>query len=156
MPKIDSFIPFLTEFEAITTLKDVVAGIGGWDVKELTVQKFTHTSGHPVNVSYGVKLAIPSMLEEVGDFRQLWLGYVNHVKAPAGVYAGLTAWPAPVTVPALKNGYRECPFESEFVLLKPLVSEKELVRIAKKQGKVGVVEKLRKVIKATYPFSLKK
>jgi len=147
----------MTNFDRRHQPQDCIQAVGealaeiNWPVAEITRQSFFSPKGTWVNESHGYKLKVPKTMPHI---RKLWVGYVCHEKAPAGLYAGLTALPASETTPAHKDGYKMSPFE-EFILLRPIVPQKKLEEMEKQFGSAELKKQLKGILKKVYPFSVK-
>jgi len=120
----------------------------GWSVKEFTAAKFLPPSGRGrSNESYGC------YTRPKAGFKGVWVGLVNHRKAESGVYASLEILPSKPTMKALRNGYRESPF-GPHPMMKKIISERELIRYQKKHGERRTLQRLKALLKKTYPFNL--
>jgi len=123
-----------------------------WTIKETASQRFWSPDGM-MNESFGYVLKVP---KEVVSVKGLWVGYLSHEKlATPGIYTAVVPSLKEVLVP-LKAGYRETPFDfGYYVLLKEILPKKEIDRMERLYGPIELTKKMKNVLKAVYPFSLK-
>jgi len=137
----------------IKTLQAVFAEID-WEIKEIASLQFRSPKGDWTNDSYGFIFKVPPDL----PIQKLWLGWLNHrdIKPP-GIWAGMDPMlGVPKMLTPKETGYSLCPEEFHaFILLKPILSRKEIDRLEDQYGKKELKDKIKKIILKTYPFSLK-
>jgi hypothetical protein len=125
-----------------------------WPVFEVTQQRFTEPAGKWTNESYGFALKCPKIL----PVKDLWVGYLAHQKAPAGLYAGIN--------PDMSHDKMLTPRETEYkiaefdfgkyILLKQIMPLEQIRQMEKKFGADALTKQFKNILQKVYPFSAAK
>ena len=135
---------------SIQAIADALAEIK-WGIKEVTNLKFILQDSGWTNESFGYELAVPKKV----PIKELWVGFIKHVKAQPGIYAGITPdMNRDEESLALRDGYRISEF-GRHALLKPIISRDKLQEMEEKFGTTDLKNEIKKILQKHYPFSEK-
>jgi hypothetical protein len=132
------------------TIKAVEAALAeiNWPVHEVTRQSFSSPAGKWTNESYGYALKCPKHL----PVKELWVGYLSHQKAPAGLYAGLNPdMNVDKVLTPREIDYRMADF-GKYLLLKQIVPLEKIREMEKKFGSDALKKFYKTTLRKVYPF----
>ena len=138
---------------SINAVKQALAEID-WPVHEVTRQSFSSASGKWTNESYGYALKVPKAL----PIKDLWVGYLSHQKAPAGLYAGINPdMSRDKVLTPRETEYKIADFDfGKYLLLKQIVPMSQIQEMEKKFGSDALKKFYQDILQKVYPFSVKK
>ncbi len=123
-----------------------------WGIKEITKKTFILPDTGWTNESFGYELTVPKSV----PIKELWVGFIKHVKAEPGIYAGINPdMNRDEKSLALRDGYRISEF-GKHALLKQLVTRQEMEEMEESFGTRALKDKMKTILKSHYPFSGKR
>ncbi len=136
---------------SIQAIGDALAEIK-WDIKEITKKTFILPKSGWTNESFGYELTVPKKV----PIKELWVGFIKHVKAEPGIYAGINPdMNRDEKSLALKDGYRISEF-GKHALLKQIITRKEMEKMEDAFGANDLKKEMKKILQKHYPFSGKR
>jgi len=131
----------------LKAIEDVLDEIH-WTVNQTTSHKFISASGTQVNESFGYELKVPASVPA----KKVWVGYVSHQKAPAGIYAQLTPDVNRDQYHIMDRGYQMASF-GDYIFIKQIIPIKTVREMENKFGVLTIKKKLKSILKRNYPFN---